>query len=110
MPDKAEDFTIAKVWNWRKGVQPKPDLILSYGSLVENQKITLPSIGNSFKWTVLLPNCDLVIGPEMLTESAAEQASKEQLALELKEFKSDMIFLKKAMTHGTIRLNEFPRK
>ena len=114
MADKQEDFTIAKIWRWKKNGTPKPDIILNYGHLVEDCKATIPGIGASMKWVCLLQNGDLVIGPDMISsptmESKEGQVAADLLGRETKEFKNDMIFLKKAVAHGTINLNEFPRK
>lgn len=115
MPSKEElaDYTIQTVWNWigtisrKQTSQPKPEVILPYGSLIENQKATILGVGQGFKWVALLPNGDLVIGPEMISHADSKE-EKDQLGIESKEFRNDMIFLKKAMVHGTINLNSIP--
>jgi hypothetical protein len=108
--EKEEDYTIGKIWVWKKNGQPKPDVMLNYGHLVENPKATIPGVGSSMKWVSLLPNGDLVVGPDMILSGSFEAKDVDTLGRENKEFKNDMIFLKKAMTHGTINLNEFPKK
>lgn len=115
MPSKEElsDDSIGEIWEWvgvatRKSTpQPKPDVILPYGTLVENTRATIIGIGTSLKWVAILPNGDLVIGPGMITHTANEE--NYQLGIEAKEFRNDMIFLKKAMVHGTINLKNIPK-
>jgi hypothetical protein len=107
-----KDYTIARVWNWiaiaaKKPEAAKRDVLLNYGYLIENPKVSLPGIGQGFKNVALLPNCDLVIGPELI--AATDDRSKDALGLETKEFRNDMIYLKRAMIHGTIDLNDFPK-
>ena len=112
-PESEIDFTISRVWHWTNNDSKKneskgmPDLLLPWGSLKEDKKITLPSIGTSFRWTALLQNCDIVIGPEMVVGDADD---KEAASREVKIFRSDILYLKKTMAHGTIRLDEFPRR
>ena len=114
--EELADYTINRVWSWisiasklnSRSQQPKPDLILPYGTLVENSKATIPGIGVSMRWIALLQNGDLVIGPEMI--GGEDKESREQSGNETREFKSDIIWLKKALAHGTIRMEDFPRK
>ena len=110
--DKDEDFTIGYIWTWLPPASSKPkdekkvraSLVLPYGYLVENADATIQGIGSSMRWTALLYNGDLVIGPDMI---AIDKDSREAAAQELKDFKADIIYLKRAMAHGTIQLNMF---
>lgn len=116
MPSKEEleDYSIGAVWTWigiasrKQAAQPKPAVILPYGTLVENPRATVIGIGTSLKWVALLPNGDLVVGPDMISHGDSKE-DRDLLGSESKEFRNDMIFLKKAMVHGTINLNNIAK-
>lgn len=108
-----EDFTIGRIWLWkgyssRKDQQntPKPDVILPYGYLYETE-ISLVQIATKMNQVAILPNCDLIIGPEFLF--GGDETEKNRIGLEAKEFKADVVYLKKAIEHGTIDIERMPK-
>ena len=84
----------------------RPDVLLPYGRLFASD-LSARDAAKTMKMTQLLPNLDLVVGPNLLTGAKED---KDTLARETSEFKQDMIYLKFAMMHGTVNLNELARK
>lgn len=107
-----KDSRIGQIWLWvsvaermknreLKKPNPEPDVLLPYGYMYENDS-ELEDVAKSEHIVALLPNCDLVIGPFFTTGSKEEN---QILGNEKNEFSRDMLYLKKAMMHGTIDYN-----
>lgn len=109
MSKVSSDARIGQIWLWvsiaermknraEKKANPEPDVLLPYGFLYENDS-DLEDVAKSEHSVALLPNCDLVIGPFYTSGSKEGNTS---LTEERREFNYDMLYLKKAMMHGTI--------
>ena len=112
MVNNPEDFTIGRIWLWKSSSQKKeeknlkPDLVLPFGYMYEHQ-MSLVQVAKKLNQVALLPNCDLVLGPDLTPGVTDEE--KTRVGNENKEFRSDMLYLKKAIEHGTIEIETLPK-
>ena len=102
---------IGRIWLWKHFSQvpksPDPDVLLPYGGLFEMEKMSLRDLGENTDFVAVLPNQDIVRGPTMVSLKKEDALEAGNIT---RDFRLDMVYLKKAMYHKTIVLSDLPRR
>ena len=106
---------VGRIWNWigyrarqEPGNKVKPDIVLPHGILQETD-LTLGEVATKFTHIAILQNCDLIVGPPLLSGNSNEKESKDLYSRVMQEFRNDILYLKKAIESKTIIIEDLPR-
>lgn len=98
---------VGRVWTWvsttrKKTIKERPHVVLPHGFLYENTRADYHICCNSLNHIALMPNHDILIGPDL------QGGNKEELNQAWRDFWRDTVYLKNAVTNGSIKLDELP--